>query len=231
MAEIKTEKAVPEEEAQKEIPKKFVYLIAGIIVIFIAIIIFIPVKNYFFPSGGAVTIDELFQLNLQGKLPYEQGYVYNGFSFIKFDGLWYTEVVNQGRTYRVPFHFGPRDLENVTLSGQLDDRFHNSSEVYLLFDPLVNSKHLTAAIGKTSQGLAVTLNRNSLPACTVNETGTCNELPILNCTETDEPVVFFLHKPGPSIELRGNCMVLQGQDYDIIRAAERALMHWYKIMP
>jgi len=225
---IAYQKVSEEKEVQKAVPKKFLYLIGIIIFIFIAFLAFNFISQST-PTGNIITIDELFQKNLQGDLPEEQGYFYNEFSFVFFDGLWYTEVQPNQNTYQVPLHFGPKDLENISIKGKLDDRFQKG-DVYLTFNPLTSDDFLGVAIGEISQSVSRAIGRKPIGACDRNETTSCQNRPIINCTNTDQAVIFFSQEPGPEIELKGNCLIIKGQEYDIVKAADRVLMQWYKIM-
>ena len=225
------EKVTSEPEIQKSIPKKFIYLVAAIILIFLALLAFNPLKNHFFPpTAQVITIDELFYKNLQGELPEEEGYIYNGFSFVLLDGLWYTEVQHENKIFQIPLHFGPRDLDDINITGQLDESFDQYNAIYITFDPLVTSDYISVAIGEFTQNLAVAINRQPIGACDKNETEACKTRPIINCTNTDRPVVYFLQEPGPKIELKGNCIILQGHEYDVVKAADRLLLQWYGVI-
>ena len=79
-----------EEMPSKEVTKKSdKILIITITLVLICIVIFIFTVN-FRTQSRPKTIDELHLLNLEKGLPEEQGYAYNGFSFVKVAGLWHT---------------------------------------------------------------------------------------------------------------------------------------------
>lgn len=224
------QKATTEEEVKAAVPKKFIIMVAAIAVIFIAIIAFVPVKNYFFPpTGQVISINDLFQMNLQGDLPEDQGYIYNGYSFVLYDGLWYTQIQQDNKLFQVPLHFGPKDLEDIPITGELHESFHYG-DIYITFDPLITSDYVSTSIGELTQNLAVIIQRKPVGACTRNETDACHDRPIINCTNTKSPVVYFDYNDGPALELKGNCLVLKGQEYDILKATDRAILQWYKIM-
>ncbi|MBW2963227.1 hypothetical protein KY306_00425 [Candidatus Woesearchaeota archaeon] len=229
--EIQIEKAASEEQETSEpIPKKFIYLVAAIVVIFILVIGFLPVKNYFFPpTGQAVTVSDLFQKNLEGDLPEDQGYMYNQYSFILFDGLWYTEVEYENKVYQIPLHFGPRDLEDIPIQGKLNNTF-DQEEVYITFNPLTSDDYLATAVSELSQNLAMIIHRKPVGACDRNETQQCQNRPLVDCTSSDKAVIYFAQEPGPAIELKGNCLVLKGRDYDLLKATDRIILQWYEVM-
>ena len=43
-------------------------------------------------AATVINVDDLHQENVNGNLDTEEGYLYNGFSFVLVDGLWWTEV-------------------------------------------------------------------------------------------------------------------------------------------
>ena len=54
-------------------------------------------------TGGAVaTIDDLHQMNYDGDLKEEQGYVYNGYSVVRNDKLWWTQVTGVDEDLIIP---------------------------------------------------------------------------------------------------------------------------------
>ena len=57
-----------------------------------------------------LSVDRLHELNKQGKLDPEKGYLYNDHSFVKEDGLWWTDVYLLGTIYKTPLHFSPREV-------------------------------------------------------------------------------------------------------------------------
>lgn len=227
--EQKIEK-VADEEDKKSVPKKFIFMVAAIVVVLLAILAYNPLHNYFFPTGAVVTVSDLFLKNLNDELPQDQGYHYNQYSFILFDGLWYTEVQYENKNFQVPLHFGARDLENVSIVGRLDDGFEKP-EVYLAFNPLESDDYVGVVLGELSQNLALVIHRQPIGACDRNETPACLERPIVNCSQTDKAIVMLVQDDGPKIELKGNCVVLKGKEYDLVKAADRMILLWYGIMP
>ena len=75
----KIERAVEEDTKEKETNKYFYIIAAVIILVFAAFIIY---QRVGIPTGAVITIDDLHELNLQGDLSSDKGYVHNGFSFV-----------------------------------------------------------------------------------------------------------------------------------------------------
>lgn len=223
------EQVTSEEEVKKSIPKKFIYLVAAIIIIFIALLSYGTIKDYFSPPTGAITINDLFLKNLQGELPPDQGYMYNGFSFVLFDGIWYSEIQYENKNFQIPLHYGPKELENIPIKGKLNQNF-DQDEVYLTFNPLESDDYEGVALMELAQNIAMIIHREPLAACDRNETQGCKNRPIITCEDKDKAVIYFLHEPGPEIELNGNCLILKGQEDDLVKAANRILYQWYGVM-
>src|SRR3989344_6458707 len=98
--------------AQQNDSKSVLILIGVLIAIFVVVITGFKAYNHF-TAAGVVLIDDLHQQNLDGKLDSDEGYVYNGYSFVKADGLWWTEVEVKDRIIKIPLHYGPREVEHI----------------------------------------------------------------------------------------------------------------------
>ncbi|HLC66339.1 MAG TPA: hypothetical protein VJK52_01735 [Candidatus Nanoarchaeia archaeon] len=181
-----------------------------------------------------VTPDELHAKNLAGKLDPEQGYVYRGFSFVWYDNLWFTQMHKPGTAnlYNIQLHFSPRDLRNVSLGPEVE-LFARVPSTYITFDPLDEPlAHIALAAGELSLNLAVVLNITPVPACTRNETAACRKLDIINCeSDFTHPIIYLHHSPEANVTLDGNCLHIAGNNMEIVRAADRALLLWMGIMP
>lgn len=184
-------------------------------------------------SANVVTIDLLHQENLEGKLDEDEGYTYNGYSFVNIDGLWWTETNKFGVRLKIPLHFGPRELEEISLEGNLDPLFNFGEEVYVAIDPYVVNKYYTLAISEFSFNLVKGMERIPVGSCT-EESPDCGNRTIINCETTEgRPVVelAFQYDAKPRIDFRGTCVKISGgDDYGIVKAVDRLLYEWYGIM-
>ena len=214
-------------EADEHTNRTFYIIAAAIVVIFFGIVAY----QQFSTPTGALTFDDLHQLNIDGKLDEEKGYLYNAFSFVFFDGLWYTNVVRNDVNYRVPLHFGPRDLENVQLFGNLSYEFNVGTDIYVVVNPISEGQdYIALAASELAQNLAVAIKRRPVGACDRNETGMCEFRPIVTCETTDHAMIYLLQEPGPLVELKDTCIILRGVDYDLVKAVDRLVLQWYGIM-
>ncbi len=233
------EKAQSSEEAEKAESKTLFIAIAGLIAFFA--IVFIAFQIYDSVAEEKIyTVDELHQLNLEGKLDSEEGYLYNGFSFVLHDGLWWTDIIKtfedeSQQMVRIPLHYGPRDLENIQVSGELDDGFGVGNNLYIGIDPTTVNSYYTLAISELSINAARVINRNPTGSCTFDEPSVCVDRPIVSCDNNpqDLPTVELAMSstPGdPEIIYSGTCIKLVGNEEGIVQATDYLLWNWYGII-
>lgn len=222
----KVERAVDEEDSSGSSDKGF-YLLLGFIVVSFAILgLFI----YFNSGSSPTTVSELHEKNLNGELSEDKGYMYNGFSFVKYQSLWHTKISDDDKNYEVPLHYGPKNLTNVNISGSLSDDFNQGEDVYVAINPLESDSFINVAVSELSQNMATAIKRNPVGACDRNETNACVKRDIVNCSETDEPTIYLRDKPGPKIELNGSCIKLKGEGRDLIKSVDYLLLRWYGVI-
>ncbi|HII30226.1 hypothetical protein COT48_05185 [Candidatus Woesearchaeota archaeon CG08_land_8_20_14_0_20_47_9] len=156
---------------------------------------------------------------------------YNHFIFEKRGGMWHTQWQRDGDIYNLLLRFNPYEVENVTITGGLDDRFI-SSEVYVTFDPSYTATLTYVALGaaELSLNMARGLDITPVAACTINITDACSNRPIINCTNTEQAVVYIREDDEPAgLYLQGNCITISGRGMEILRAVDRLLYAWYGI--
>ena len=159
--------------------------------------------------------------------------VFNGFEFQNLSGIWRTAWVRSGQPYNIDFRYHPRQVMDVPIEGSIDGRFQ-SKKTYVTFDPpperSENNSYLVVASFELSQKLLGVFDRNLSAACTVNETEGCASLPIVTCDSTDEAVVYLKVDDESKVVQDGNCVTVQGSGKDLVRAADRALYEWLRII-
>ena len=229
---------------EKEKPLKKEYEDIGIetdkssIIIFIAVVIgFFALAiggfaayNHF--TGQVISIDELHKENFEGNLEEEEGYVYNGYSFVKADGLWWTELNKFGTLLKVPLHFGPKELEDLKITGSIDPSFNEAEKIYVAIDPEVRDKYYTLAISELSFNAAKGMDRIPVGSCT-KENLACENRTIVNCENNPErlPVIELAIAPEDKIEIiDGMCIKVSGSEYGLTKGVNRLLYQWYGIM-
>lgn len=174
-------------------------------------------------------------LNLDSA-PDEEEFVYNGFEFSKVSGLWYTYWQRDGQIFELEFRHSPRDVEDIPIAGQLDDRFQ-TQQTFITFDPndelsKKNAYVALAAVDLTNKLVAV-FDRDVTAACIANVTEACSKRPIVSCSSTNASVIYLRNiedENDTKIILDGNCATFQGKDEELVKAAEKALYKWLGII-
>ena len=208
-------------------------LIIGVILIILLFIIVFGL-NYF-TKEQPKTIDELHALNLKGKLKPEQGYLYNGvYSFVRFDELWYTQMMSQKgtRLYNIQFRYGPKDAESIKIEGSLNtELLNNATEYYVTFNPAGKDfSHVTLAVADFNQHMTNIFFKKPIAACDKNETNACKDRPIITCENTDKMVLYIKEANNTRVYYDGNCIVVEGLGFELVKGVDRILYDFYGIM-
>ena len=184
-------------------------------------------------GAGVVSIDELHQKNLEGDLDEKEGYVYNGYSFIFTDGLWWTEINKFGSLLKIPLHFGPREVEPIVPQGTLHPSFNEGEEMYIAIDPDVVDKYYTLAISELSFNVVKGLDRTPVGSCT-KENWACENRTIINCENdslsSGKDVIELALGNETKIEAKGTCIKVTGSQYELVKAVDRLLYQWYGVI-
>ena len=191
--------------------KYFIYVII-FIVLFIAAVLSI---RYFWPQKSRA-----------------ESYSYNNFIFTNMSGLWFTDVYSTrtGALYTVPLHFSPRELGNITIDGDVN-AFKNKTLVYITFDPTGNEfSYIALSASELSINLAQTLNITPVASCTVNVSGVCTNRPVIDCKKPGESAVYLKYDNVTKIYMENNCIVVQGKEWELVKASDRLLLKWFNVM-
>ena len=238
MDELKIDKAVPKDQetaVETETSTSFsewkgLLIVVGVLAgIFILSLLGLKLYNNI-TAASVVNVDELHQQNLEGELDAEAGYVYNGYSFVYADGLWWTEMNKFGTLLKIPLHFGPKELEDIPVRGKLDPAFNDGLEIYLAIDPEVRDKYYSLALSELSFNVVKGLDRKPVGSCTT-EDWACENRTIISCESSQgKPVIELALANESSIDITGTCIKVSGQEYGIVKAANRLLYQWYGVM-
>ena len=208
--------------------------------IFILVLLAIFLIPRFFDQDPQ-TLTELHQETLEEDLDEEDRYTYNGYSFVYYDGLWYTQIYNSlsQDLYDVPLHYGPKNLTDIIITGDVAPFFNavqtstisnTSFRYYLTFNPTdENLGYVALASGELSQNLVTTFNIAPVSACTL-EDAQCASVPLVTCDSTTEPVIYIKSGTPTLIYANGNCITIQGEEAELVRAVDRFLYKLYNIM-
>ncbi len=179
------------------------------------------------------TISELHEKNIKGELGPDEGYMYDGYSFVRRGGMWFTQVQRKGtkELYNVRLHYGPREVENIPVVGSVSD-FKNFNGTHVAFDPSGRNHTYTAlASAELSVNLAQVFNIMPVAACTRNTTPVCYSRPIVNCSNPKNPVI-FMDKSDDNEVVRENegCIRIAGKGTSLVKATDRLLFDWFGII-
>ena len=209
--------------------KPILYAIIFIIVLFGAFFSFGYIKEtYFRPQPK--TLDDMHNETLSGEET-DLNYLYNGFSFVRAQGLWYTEVGGGPNTiYKVALHYSPRELEDVKVTGQINKTFTDAKAVFVTFDPTdPNLQYVALSAAELSLSLTKAIKVTPVAACTQNITEACSTRPIITC-DSRAPVIFLKQANETALNLKGNCIEITGWREGIVKATDRLILQWYGVM-
>ena len=220
-----------EQDIKKKISDKT--LIIAISMIILLLLIIFSLKIFMEPEEPE-TIEDLHLLNLQGKLEPEQGYIYNGYSFVNYDNFWYTQIKSPNGLilYSLMFRFGPREVSDIEIKGKLNATlFDSSNEYYATFNPLGRDfSHVAAAVNDFNQNMLKAFKKTPIAACDKNETLTCKTRPIITCSNTNKLVFYVNESETTGIIFDNNCIVVNGNGLELIRAVDKLILTFYGII-
>ncbi len=218
------------------------YIIAAIITIIIIIGAIILLPKFYTPKAAIpITISD--KLKEAYTHPSETAFVYNGFPFVKQDGSWYTNIQSSinNQVYTIPLHFSPKEVENITITGNLDQflgRLENNLsnfqyQTYLTFDPIGNDlAYVAVSTGELSINLGKVLNIAVVAVCSNDKDPACtrNQTKPITCENTKDPVIFYKEETPAQITIKNNCLTIQGREYDLVKGTDRLLYKMYGII-
>jgi len=213
-------------------PKNTPLIISISVILLILISIFV---FSFINKSEPKTLEELYILNLQGKLKPSQGYVYKGvYSFINFDNLWYTQITSpQGKKiYDLALRYSPKDLKEITIEGKLDSNFfNNQTQFFVTFNHKGKDlSHVSLAIADIDTHVSKVFEKEPIAACDRNETEACKTRPIVTCDDADKLVIYIKESDRFRVYYNDNCIVVEGHDFDLVKGVDRILYNLYDIM-
>ena len=225
-----SEKEKINQRESKKTDKILIISILGLVLLFL---IFFSLRILTKPQPQ--TIEDLHLLNLKGKLKPEQGYLYNDvYSFVKLDDFWYMQMQSPKgtRLYNVALRYGPKDLEDIKIRGRLNTKlFDNATDYYVTFNPQGNDfSHVALAVGDFNQHMTNVFFKLPIAACDRNKTYVCEARPIITCENTDKIVLYVKEANETNVYYDDNCIVVEGNGFDLVKGVDRILLNLYGIM-
>ena len=219
-----------QEEPKKSSEKILIVSISIIVLLFISVIAFSIINK---PQPK--TLEDLHVLNLKGKLKPEQGYVYKGvYSFVTLDNLWYTQLTSPkgAKIYSLALRYSPKDLKGIAIEGTLDTEFfNNQSNFYNTFNPTGKElSYVSLAVADFSTHMAKVFEKDPIAACDRNETEACKTRPIVTCEDAGKLVLYIKESERFRAYYNNNCIVVEGNGFDLVKGVDRVLYNLYGIM-
>ncbi len=160
---------------------------------------------------------------------------YNNWEFTKVADTWWFEWQKGEKLFTVPLRFNPYEAEEVPIEGSLNSGLFNAQNyVYITFDLSDETSQdlsiLALASTELTQNMATAIERSPVAACTGDENDACAERPIKTCDNTNEPVIHLNEGGESKITLNGNCIIVEGEGFGLVKAVDRLLYQWYGII-
>ena len=215
-------------EKKKKGKDSIFYYTLGIIVFVIAAIFLFPKLIHKEPT--IKTIDDIIKDTLTDGES-ENTRIYNGFVFVREGPIWYTQVRNPdtNNLYNFGVRFNPIQVENITIEGNVDESFR-TGDVYITFEPYDDElAYISLASTELSLNLARAMGVNVTAAC-MEEHPHCVNREIITCNNTDKPVIEIINSDEAKLVMDGNCMRIQGREFELLRVVDRVIFQAYGIM-
>lgn len=193
-------------------------------------------QAHYFAIGGVIAVAAfilfiIFAPEIIKPQPYEVK-EYKGFEFRKIDNLWHTDWKFGGQTYTISLHYHPSEVEDIPVQGKLNATFQQT-KVYATFDPKSprdEFKYLALAMSELGLSIVRAFGFELETACTSNQTEACEKRPIATCDTDDKPVVYLQSTGEPRVILDGNCVILQGDKMELLKAVDYFLYKQYRVI-
>ncbi len=207
---------------------KTILLSAGIVILIIFGLIYFG--KFIQEKKESVTVGDKIKETLDGKES-ETNFMYNGFVFIKIGNMWHTEYQMNDQVFKIPLHFNPREVEDISITGTMNQtKFNTAKNYYITFDPLGEElAYVALSAAELSLNLATAMDIFPQAACTVNETDACSTRPIVTC-DSEDAVIYLKSSNTTQITLNSSCLTIEGKGEDLVRSTDRLIYQWYGIM-
>ncbi len=172
-------------------------------------------------------------------------YIYNNIEFNKDGDFWYADLKTGNTIYSAEFYYGPREIENIEISGENGNVFgtaFQNDKLYVTFDPNESKysiaennestmKFVALAVGQIDTHFIKTFKKQIIAACTNEEAPACFGRPIIDCENaTDTAVILVKEAETPRVIFDGNCTIVEGKGWDLVKSAENLVMRAYSII-
>ena len=161
-----------------------------------------------------------------------------GFDFVKVNSYWVTRIQSGNLTYDIPLRYNPYEVENITAEGDFKKyaaAYRKYGYSYLTLDDWDEGGggYLTMSVNEVSKIFAKVFGNKVIAACTTaNMTGSCETFNFTTkrCNSTKEPVVYIKLDNETKISGINNCIIIQGNGEDLMRATDKLFYIWFGVM-
>ncbi len=152
--------------------------------------------------------------------------------------VWNTVIQKDGKQVITTFNYRPDQLESVNNTNLYGDYPYFVSEflphkpLYITYDPKdTNSAYLHMAVQELKDNLPVALDKEVALACSDPTKEECQGLTEIHGCMSPESKVYVREAPMTAVLYKKNCVIIQGQGEELIKATERFLFTAYGILP
>lgn len=196
----------------------------------LAIIVFFIARDISSSSQSGLTPENVILKNIDT----EEAFTYNGYPFIKKDGIWTTQIEVDGQVYEIAREYSPREVEGIEIVYSKNDfaaLIQKYRRVYLALDPESEGGNYVATVGSSMVlSLKEVYGVKISAACTQNHTA-CEGRTIITCgTSETLPVIQINYGGQPRAEYNGKCLIISGSEEGLIKAVDKVIYGWYGIM-
>lgn len=165
--------------------------------------------------------------------------VSNGFIFQKQGNFWTVDVKSPRlmQVLTLEFRYAPSEVKNITVEGDPQQFFNILSlnqldGAFFTINPTDNTSYMGLAAADISKLLNVMNGIVLNASCTENKTDACNNRPIVTCeSQKDNAVVIYMkYSNETKISMKDNCLTIQGNGTDLIKAYTKLLFIWYRMI-
>lgn len=226
------EKAEPAKENYGTDDKKSTRFMVVSILSVITIILLILSITYFYNPAQKISTGIVKTKSSHPTAETGSKYIYSGIEFSRKNDFWYADLKTANTVYSTEFYYGPREIENIPVEGKTFGEKFQKKELYVTFNPYdSNMTFIALAIGQLDTHLVKTFQKNLIAACTDENATGCFSRPVITCANaTDTAVIYVKQAELPKITFEGNCVMIEGREWDIVKAAENVLMRAYAII-
>ncbi len=200
----------------------FAYIVA---LIFIGLIIILGIR--YLMASKAMSIEELHKQNIKGKFT-DRNYFYNGYSFVNYDNLWWTQIQSKDKTlYDIPFKHSPKELENYIIEPGLPlVLLKNKKLIYMSINKTENISDSKMGIAALELARITGKRYNMFNIDTIGAYTTFTEpiVPVITCANSSNTTAVVIYTVGQMNRAYSdnNCIIIEGTSEDeVIKVADR----------